>query len=256
MTREQKTLNRLTVTQANEYALKAMMSSRAYVRKQDRTLFPVESLGWKKVNLMGEAVPPDKNSYTPSTAAGKTLSSLQFDIWENTASLETIIAFKGTDEFADWPAGNFGVGVSIPYKSAKKMVNIYRKKFPNRQVSLTGHSLGGGLALSVSVWEGLEATVFNTSPRIFDGWNNINRPAIRKAVFQSKEVLQAIRSIYPKFLKTIPAKDIIQTSFDYHGASPHRSDLLAEGILRKADFPAYIEIAKTIPVRVFGELPV
>ena len=103
MTREQKTLNRLTVTQANEYALKAMMSSRAYVRKQDRTLFPVESLGWKKVNLMGEAVPPDKNSYTPSTAAGKTLSSLQFDIWENTASLETIIAFKGTDEFADWP---------------------------------------------------------------------------------------------------------------------------------------------------------
>lgn len=252
---EEKNPNPLTVALANEYALKAMMCSRAYVRDQDRTLFPVESLGWKKVSLEGEPVLPDQNSYTPKTAVGKTLSSLQFDVWENTASPETIIAFKGTDERIDWLVGNLAAGISIPYKSAKKQVRLYMQKFPDRRVSLTGHSLGGGLALSVSVWEGLDAIVFNSSPRIFDGWRNMNKPATRKAVFQRKDILQAIRAIYPKFLKKIPPKDIIRTNFDYRGKNAHRADFLAEGILRKADLPAYVQIAKTIPVKVFGELP-
>jgi hypothetical protein len=255
MGREEQGPNSLTVALANEFALQAMMCSRAYVREQDRTHFPVEDLGWKKVSLEGEAVPPDQNSYTPKSAVGRTLSSLQFDVWENNASLETIIAFKGTDERIDWLVGNLAVGISIPYKSAKKHVRFYRQKFPERQVSLTGHSLGGGLALSVSVWEGLDAIVFNTSPRIFDGWRNMNKPAKRKALFQQKDILQAIRAIYPKFLKKIPSNDIIRTNFDYRGENAHRADLLAEGILRKADLPAYVQIAKTIPEKVFGELP-
>ncbi|MBS3951826.1 MAG: hypothetical protein KGZ88_02640 [Methylomicrobium sp.] len=241
--------NDLTVEMANQYALKAMMCSRAYVRDTDRTQFPVEGLGWKKVDIAGNPVPADRNSYTPCFL-GRIFSSLQFDIWEKMNSEETIIAFKGTDEKIDWPVGNAVLGISVPYKSAKKQVCKYIELNPRRNVSLTGHSLGGGLALSVSVWRGLDALVFNSSPRIFDGLRNMNEPADRKAVFQKGDILQILRATWPKFLEKVPAENIVQSHFDYHGENNHRMDLMAEGILRLADDPEYIVIAQTIPVKV------
>jgi len=239
----------LTVEMANQYALKAMMCSRAYVRDTDRTQFPVEGLGWKKVDIAGNPVPADQNSYTPCFL-GRIFSNLQFDIWEKMDSEETIIAFKGTDEKIDWLLGDFALGISVPYKSAKKQVCKYIELNPRRNVSLTGHSLGGGLALSVSVWLGLDALVFNSSPRIFDGLRNMNEPADRKAVFQKGDVLQKLRANWPKFLEKVPSESIVQSHFDYHGESNHRMDLMAEGILRLADDPAYIAIAQAIPVKV------
>jgi hypothetical protein len=238
-----------SVELANAYSVHAMMSSNAYVDKEDRVYFPLEELGWQKVDLSGNPVPSNRNSYTP-TWIGRLFSNLQFDIWEHQSTLETIIAFKGTDENIDWLSGNLAVGISIPYKSAKKKVKKYVKNNPGRQVSLAGHSLGGGLALSVSVWEGLDAIVFNTSPRIFDGRNDMSTPAVRKAIFQEKEVLQKIRKFYPKFREKIPPGDIIQTSFKYGDGSNHRIDLLAEGILRCADSEPLVSMARKLDVKV------
>ena len=39
---------------AAEYALYAMMSSNAYL-KEDRTYFPIEDLGWMRVDLNGKS---------------------------------------------------------------------------------------------------------------------------------------------------------------------------------------------------------
>jgi hypothetical protein len=237
---------------ANTYAVQAMMCSNAYQGDEWRTYFSLEDLGWKRIDLDGNPVAEGHNSYEPGTWLGRLFSNLQFDVWENQKSPESIIAFKGTDEKIDWLAGNLALGVSIPCKSAKKHVRRYVNANPGRRVSLTGHSLGGGLALSVSGWEGLDAVVFNTSPRIFDGLCNMNRPAIRKAIFQADEVLQNIRRVYPKFNEKIPTEDIIQTSFDFHGQNLHRMDLLAEGILRSADSEPFIKMAKTIELKVKG----
>lgn len=232
---------------AKQYALYAMMSSNAYL-KEDRTYFPIEDLGWVRVDLDGS--PTSKNSYTPSWI-GSIFSNLQYDIWVNKDENKTVISFKGTDEKIDWLNGNFSVGISIPYKSAKKHVKKYIKHHPNQDVVLTGHSLGGGLALSVSLWEGLDAYVYNSSPRVFDGLKNHSSPAIRKAIFQEGDILQKIRKIHPKFLKTIPPKDIVQTHFNYNGTSNHRADLLAEGILRCAtDDLKLSEVACKIPQKV------
>jgi hypothetical protein len=241
----------LDKTLAKEYALYAMMASNAYL-KEDRTYFPIEELGWTRVDLDDNLT--SKNSYTPSWF-GRIFSNLQYDIWVNEEENKTVISFKGTDEKIDWVNGNLAVGISIPYKSAKKHVRKYVKNNPNRDVFLTGHSLGGGLALSVSLWEGIGAYVFNSSPRVFDGIKNHSSPATRKVIYQEGDVLQKIRKSYPKFLKTIPAKDIVQTHFNYDGVSNHRADLLAEGILRCAtDDPKLAELARKIPQKVECEL--
>lgn len=240
----------LTETVANEVAIYSMMASNAYAKDESKIYFPIEKLGWRKVDLSGNPVPDTKNSYTPRTFVGRLFSNLQFDIWEDSNSDRTIIAFKGTDEKVDWVNGNLAVGISIPYKSANKQVRKYIADHPGRKVSLTGHSLGGGLALSVSFWEGIDAIVFNTSPRIFDGRENNNAPANRLAVFQEGDALQKIRKWYPKFLEKIKPDQIVETNFKYPNGSSHRSDLLAEGLLSCSTDPALQRIAKELGLSV------
>ena len=235
---------------ASDLALYSMMASNAYADDAEKTHFPLETLGWSKVDLKGNAVPNSQNSYRPKTWVGDFFSNLQFDIWEDSNSNRTVIAFKGTQEKIDWINGNLMLGVSIPYKSAKKHVHEYISSHPTRKVSVTGHSLGGGLALSVSYWEGVDAVVFNTSPRIFDGLKNMNKPATRLALFQEGEILQKVRRWYPKFLSRIKPDRIIETNFNYSGKNTHRSDLLAEGLLSCSTDPAMQEMSKDMKLSV------
>ncbi|MFY9514434.1 MAG: hypothetical protein WAQ05_26000 [Rubrivivax sp.] len=221
----------LTRDIANDVALYAMMASNAYADDLEKPQFPLEKLGWRKVDEKGAAVPAQQNSYRPKTFVGDFFSNLQFDIWEDTRSKRTVFAFKGTQEKVDWVSGNLMVGISIPYKSAKKHVRDYIAAHPGRQVMATGHSLGGGLALSVSYWEGVDAVVFNTSPRVFDGASDANRSARRLALFQEGDILQKVRHRYPKFLEKVKPEQIVETGFDYGGRNAHRIDLLAEGLL-------------------------
>ncbi len=236
---------------AERYAVYAMMASNAYLDKKNRTYFPLENMGWVKVDMNGRPVTRSKNSYSPRTFWGRWFSNLQFDIWAHKDQAVTVFAFKGTDEKIDWLTGNIALGISIPYKSAKKQVKKYAKNNPGRRITLTGHSLGGGLALSVSVWEGFDAFVFNTSPRIFDGLKNMNRPAVRKAIYEKGEILEKLRKHYPKFVEKIPTRDIVRTDFDYGGVSEHRADFLAEGILRCASSNQdLVDFAKSLELKV------
>lgn len=235
---------------ANEVALYAMMASNAYADDPKKTHFPIEDLGWRKVDLQGSPVAEGKNSYKSKTFIGSIFSNLQFDVWEDTKSNQTIFAFKGTQEKVDWVTGNLAVGIAVPYKSAKKHVREYMEVHPERTVSVTGHSLGGGVALSVSFWQGVDAIVFNTSPRVFDGLGNVAAPAKRIAVFQSGDVLHKIRNWYPKFLEKIKPDQIVETAFNYSDGNLHRSDLLAERLLACSTEPALQEMAKKINISI------
>lgn len=241
---------KFTKALANEVSLYAMMSSNAYANDSDKTSFPIESLGWRKVDLQGNPVAESKNSYTSKTLVGSIFSNLQFDIWEEKNSNQTIIAFKGSKKIIDWINGDLAIGISIPYKSAKKHVKDYMKANPERKVSVTGHSLGGGLALSVSFWEGVDAIVFNTSPRIFDGVSNANHSAKRLAVFQHDEILQTIRKRYPKFLQKIEPEQIMETRFNYLRRQSHKIDLLAQGLLACSDTLDLRRMAASVAITV------
>ena len=215
---------------SKDYAVYAMMASNAYLDK-DRTYFNLDELGWVKVDRDGN--PTNENSYSPSWI-GKIFSNLQYDIWESQNSNKTVIAFKGTDEKIDWLT-NFWIGPSIAYKSAKKHVKKYIEKNDDRSVVVVGHSLGGGKAISVSLWLGVDAYAFNSSPRVFDGWGDNSEDATRIAIYQEKEILSIIRSLWPKFSEVMNEEDIYQTNFDFNGVNRHRIDYLAEGILRCSD---------------------
>ncbi len=93
----------LDASAAQAYALYAMMASNAYLDKGDRTYFPIDQLGWVRVDIEGKQMDidgkiADENSYTPSSKAGKVLSNMQYDIWEHEERPLTVISFKGTDE--------------------------------------------------------------------------------------------------------------------------------------------------------------
>lgn len=235
--------------ESEKYALYVMMSSNAYLSPK-RTYFPIEELGWVRVDLDGK--PTDQNSYSPHTFVGRLFSNLQFDIWENDKFNKTVISFKGTDEKIDWIVSNLWFGPSFPYKSAKKHVKEYIEKHPERTVVVTGHSLGGGLALSSSLWLGVDAYVFDPSPRVYDGWGDHNEPAIRKVVYQEREVLSKVRSFWPKFFEVMNENDIYQTNYNFSEVDNHRADYLAEGLLRcSTNNLELTEFAKKVlPVKV------
>lgn len=228
---------------ANDTAVYAMMASNAYGSSASRLIFPLAELGWRKVGLDGKPIPDNKNSYSPRTLAGKLVSSLQFDIWESAESKDAVIAFKGTDEKVDWIDSDLAVGISIAYKSAKKLVENYMESNPDRRVTVVGHSLGGGIALSMSVWNGVPAVVFNASPRIYDGLANHDQPADRVVIYQKGDPLEPLRKVHPVFTRKIEARQIYQTSFDYHGENAHRADLIASGLLACADTPELRNLA-------------
>ena len=104
---------------------------------------------------------------------------------------------------------------------------------PLKKISATGHSLGGGLALTVSCREGTDAVAFDASPRVSDGLENIDRPANRVMIFEDGEVLMTFRELWQaKFERIVGAKNTYKANFDFEGADKHSSEKLALSLLR------------------------
>lgn len=204
---------------AAKNALYAMMASNCYHEK-DKLYFPIEDWDWLLVDRDGEPTDePTKEGF---------LTGFAYDIYEHQKSNKTVIAFRGSDSKKDWILSNGAALISIPYKSARKAVRLYMQKFPERSLSLVGHSLGGGLALGASCHHGVPAFTFNPSPRIFDGLGDYHEEAVRICFYQKGDALDKIREHWAaKFLSVVKAEDIYESNFGYGGR--HDSDLLAEG---------------------------
>ena len=213
----------LTASVADKYAIYSMIASNSY-HKPNRVKFPVEKLGWNQVDLNGN--PTDRPTVEMK-------SGLAYDIFQKQNSNEVIFAFRGTDSKRDYFRGNFAIWPFLgQYKEARKAFSEYVKTHPDKIVTTTGHSLGGGLALSMSVHYGVDAVVFDSSPRVFDGLGDKHAPAKRIMVYESGEILALVRKIWKKkFLSIVPRENIYKASFDFGRANKHRSDHLALGLL-------------------------
>jgi hypothetical protein len=226
----------ITADVAAKYAVYAMISSNVY-HKTDRVKFPVEKLGWVQVDLEGR--PTEKPTKTRR-------SGLAYDIYERQNSSEVVFAFRGTDSKKDYLTANLAIWpFSLQYTQAKKAFAAYIKCHPEKKVTVTGHSLGGGLALSMSVRHGVDAVVFDSSPRIFDGLGDKHMPASRVMIYEGGEILSIVRKFWRKIFEVVPQEHIYMASFDFGGANKHRSDYLALGLL---NLGTTID-AELIPVR-------
>lgn len=133
-------------TQAN--FLYAMMSNNAYDNPPDKPAFVIP--GWDLVRRY-----TSRNSY-------------EADLYLSADRSEGVLAFKGTDGARDWFTGNISL-LPVPpqYVEAQRTLDTVIAEYPNTRFTVTGHSLGGGLALATSLnTEGVNAYVFNTSPRV------------------------------------------------------------------------------------------
>ncbi|WP_156172344.1 alpha/beta hydrolase family protein [Aurantiacibacter marinus] len=122
-----------------------------------------------------------------------------YDRFEGQRLVETIIAYRGTEaSFNDWFLGNIlgaqnGSGIATATAVAAQ---LDRPEYENVKLSVTGHSLGGGIAHHVSLYpvddndsSVRRSVVFNNSPR-FSGFP---RDGDRLAVVERGEWLTALR---------------------------------------------------------------
>lgn len=137
-------------------------------------------------------------------SSGKGFSA---DIYERRDSNKNIIeiaaAFRGTNVLSpsDWVFGNFNIYWEGQYAEARELIKKIRSKrqYKNLPIIATGHSLGGGLSLHVSLYfNNVDAYVFNTSPRVFAPSNsNIIPNNNRYIIGEDGEILNSIISKYP-----------------------------------------------------------
>lgn len=199
---------------AGKYALYAMAASNCY-HNSNIERFNIDAIDWM---VVGTQTHPN---------------GLSYDILEKHNSNKTIIAFRGTDTKLDHLTANFAFLPLTPlnqYTQAVAIFKDYRAEVNNRDIVVCGHSLGGSLALSISVRYGVPAVTFNSSPRIFDGIKNRRLDAKRVLIYEDGEILDAVRRVHQKYKKIIPEENVYRCSFNFDG-NQHRGDKLARALL-------------------------
>jgi hypothetical protein len=114
-----------------------------------------------------------------------------YSIYKDNKTNTVIISFRGTEGIKDWWYGNF---LASQNDSGLNLYDKLKNEYSSdTQFIVIGHSLGGAIALEVSLKrENVDAYVFNTSPRFSaDGYNIANK---RVSIVEYGEVLKALRA--------------------------------------------------------------
>lgn len=172
-------------------------------------------------------------------------SGMQAGVYNNVETSELVLAFRGT-ETCDFPcsfsetkaylldvatdaaltAGFVDNQFKHAFNFAQEMVN----KYPERKITVTGHSLGGGLAQAVGSVLGLETFAFNSSPVPDDYFDNY---PITLTTEQLEELIYVIGDIHDPvsntdetgkfYLNADHVTSLIQFDFDSKEVMPDQS---------------------------------
>ncbi len=75
-----------------------------------------------------------------------------------------VVSFRGTTDGSDWKANaRQGVGLSSDQYGRALLIAKAIRRHPEAQVTITGHSLGGGLASAAALASGRDAQTFNAA---------------------------------------------------------------------------------------------
>ncbi len=165
---------------SNEFYYYAIMSSNAYNRDTQ-----IKLPNWNRVKRF------------------ITSHGFSADIYLSNNKKESIIAFRGTDDPKDWRYGNIDINIDGQYNDADELFKWVKNKYgQNIKISTTGHSLGGGLAIHVSLRnKDVDAFVFNPSPRFFSkgSYDKYNNRVV--VIYESGEILSLVRPFFSTLRK-------------------------------------------------------
>ena len=126
-----------------------------------------------------------------------------YGVFRNTASGEVVLAYTGTNEGIDW-LSNVPAGIGIlpsPQIAAAAKAYVDAKAAYGPNITLSGHSLGGGLASVMAVWFNRPAVVFDEGPFEATALN----PLIMAAVAASLGLTgTAVPAEFLSFIATYP----------------------------------------------------
>lgn len=133
---------------ANRAYLYALMSSNAY---KDKGQYAIP--GWTRTHR-----------YESTSGVG-----LDEYVRDGSSPREMVVAFRGTQftSLKDWKT-NLAFIEPWQHREAYDHIAKLRVEEPDTRLTVTGHSLGGAIALNMSIrFDDLPAYVFNSSPRAF-----------------------------------------------------------------------------------------
>jgi len=130
-----------------------------------------------------------------------TWRGMEVVVYKSVIRNEIVIAFSGTNRFSinDWIFGILNIFWRGQYYEAVEKVDEIIDIYNDYKIIVTGHSLGGGLALHTSLSRNnIDAYVFNTSPRVFNLEEYVhNDDSYRLIISENGEVLEVIRDNWP-----------------------------------------------------------
>jgi hypothetical protein len=229
------TTNKLksSVPTGYQLAAKSFTSRDEWMKDQARNKYKVMNPNYKSPRESYEA-PKDINfaqlskvAYTPNAEISnynfiKEFSSPDRSVYQHTPSGHVIISFRGTDT-KNWrdltTDALLAMGEterSHRVANADKVTQKVIKKYGKKNVSLTGHSLGGSQALYVSRKYGVNAHVFN--PHV--SWND----AIVSSYYKDAHIYRNVTDPVPAFSRganfkstTVKSNPAAGFGFPQHG---------------------------------------
>ncbi|AKF25029.1 hypothetical protein YH65_06205 [Sulfurovum lithotrophicum] len=166
-------------TVSQESYVYAIMSSNAYNRKVQ-----IDIPGWKRTKRM-------INQHGFSA-----------DIYVSDDEKRVVIAFRGTDDKNDWKYGNTDIDLDGQYGDADELFKYVLSEYPGKTIMTTGHSLGGGLAMHISLLnKDVDAVVFHPSPRVFANRNYDQYENLITIIYEAGEILTFVRKLFSTLKK-------------------------------------------------------
>ena len=185
--------NSETVATAQETWLYAQLSNNAYQP------VPPPARDTRKQPPFVYVLPPDVREIS---RVSQDYYDLQYFLYQRDRpglEPEMIMAFRGTQftHWRDWWQGNLLGSQNLVAAGA---FDVLRERYGGRPFSVTGHSLGGGIATYISVNRpGVRSYIFNSSPRFWrdtpgDPDETVEAElARRRSVVEFGEVLRIVR---------------------------------------------------------------
>jgi len=161
---------------ANKSFIYALMASNAY---HDISEFKIP--GWQRMDIL----------------YFKTGKGLSVDVYRSRNTKDIVLSFRGTDGLNDWVHANLRFMGARQYDQAIYYTELISKTYPDYKITVTGHSLGGGLALHTSLnLINIDAYAFNTSPRVYKLEESEIDSSYRLILSEKGELLEYFRNMF------------------------------------------------------------